>query len=109
MSTASNGNDFDISGSVAALYPGDRAGLVLTITNEQPFAIAVTAITVAWRATSGACSASYLSVSSFSGRLVVPGRGRVQQTVIATMEHSAPDACQGALFALVYTGVGSKA
>lgn len=100
---------FTISGKVGGLYPGAVRSLKLTVTNHQSYAIVVTSLTTKVGAASTACGASNLTVASFSGRLRVPARGKASTSVHATMAHSAPNACQGAVFPLHYTGHASRA
>ena len=99
---------FSISGNVAGLYPGASLLLVLTISNPQQFAIVVNSITTSVGSPSASCSAANLSVSSFLGSLAVPAQGTATVTVTATMPHSAPNACQGAVFPLQYSGTAVK-
>jgi hypothetical protein len=100
---------FRISGNVAGLYPGARLPLVLTVTNPQHFAIAVTTLSVSAGNAAPGCTAANLTATSFSGRLTVPAGGTGAVSVRVTLAHSAPNACQGAVFPLRYTGVASKA
>jgi hypothetical protein len=99
---------FTISGTVTGLYPGSLRPLVLTVSNRQAFAIAVTSITTVVASPNAACSAMNLSVASFSGRLIVPARSSASLTVIASLSHSAPNACQGSIFPLHYSGTAVK-
>ena len=99
---------FSISGELTGLYPGAILSLVLTVTNPQTFALKVTSITTTVGDASPVCPSSYLSVSSFNGPLQVAAEGHASATVVASMDHSAPDACQGAAFPLQYMGQGQK-
>lgn len=101
---AAPGSAFTISGRVGGLYPGSVRPLVLTVTNHERFVIVVVSMkTVAGVAKAG-CGAQNLSVTSFSGRLRVPAGRTAHITVKAKMAHSAPNACQRAVFPLHYTG-----
>jgi len=100
---------FGITGDVSGLYPGQIASLQLTISNPKPFEISVTSITTAVGSATRTCPAAYLSVGAFSGHLRVGANGKATTTVTATLEHSAPDACQGAMFPLAYTGNAVRA
>jgi hypothetical protein len=107
-STRSVATSFSISGSVTGLYPGAARPLVLTVTNPFPFAITVTSIKSKISNASTLCAATYLTVSSFSGRVGLPAHQTAHVSVVASMLHSAPDACQGANFPLHYAGLATK-
>jgi hypothetical protein len=98
---------FRISGGVAGLYPGVVKPYVLSVYNPNPFQITVTSISAAVTSPAAGCAASNLAVTAFSGHLIVPGGHIVHTTVAAKMAHSAPNQCQGVVFTLNYTGVGT--
>lgn len=100
---------FRISGSVGGLYPGDSAPLMLTVTNPQQFAIVVTSIATTAGSPNPGCVAGYLTVAGFSGQLTVAAQGSGQISVPVTLSHAAPNACQGAIFPLTYSGSAHKA
>jgi hypothetical protein len=106
---ANEESGFRIAGVVGGLYPGDTATLVLTVSNAEPFAIVVTSISTAVAAPSAGCKAAYLTVAAWTGALAVPGRAKAQVTVPVTLAHAAPDACQGMVFPLLYSGTARKA
>lgn len=93
-----------IAGSVAGLYPGGTLPLVLTVTNPGAGAITVTSIGTVVGKTSNLCRASNIHVTKFSGKLLVPATGKATTTVEVLMAHSAPNACQGAIFPFRYHG-----
>ena len=99
---------FAITGSVTGLYPGASLPLVLTVANPEPFTIDVTSITTTVGDASAGCKAAYLSVASFNGNLLVSAHSHATVAVNATLDHSAADACQGAVFPLTYSGLASK-
>jgi hypothetical protein len=99
---------FRIGGSVAGLYPGLTTGLVLTVVNPQHYAIVVTSITTKVGMPKAGCDASNLTVSAFSGHLKVGARRAAQLSVPVTLIHAAPDACQGAVFPLKYSGLARR-
>jgi hypothetical protein len=107
--TADKPNGFMIAGSVHGLYPGKVAALALTVTNPLPFAIKVTSITIVVSDANPGCAAANAMVTSFSGSLAVPKLGSAVATVQFTLFHSAPNACQGAVFPLKYSGEATKA
>jgi hypothetical protein len=106
--TPSKPQGFRIAGSVGGLYPGKTALLVLTVTNFEPFAIVVQSLSVSVGNANTGCTASSVSVTGFTGALAVPKLGTAMATVQFTLLHSAPDACQGAVFALTYSGEATK-
>lgn len=108
MPAASKHGSFGIGGSVNGLYPGLTKPLKLTVSNPQHFAIVVTSVTVAVGNASQACGAANLSVTHFSGRRRVGAKGSARVTLEVTLAHSAPDACQGAVFPLRYSGRAVK-
>ena len=99
---------FRIRGGVGGLYPGLSRPLSLTVTNPYTFAIVVTSITTTVIGVSAACPSSDLSVGAFAGHLAVPANGSATTAVHAGIAKSAPDACIGATFRLVYSGAGRK-
>lgn len=107
-STATSGS-FRISGNVAGLYPGAKLHLVLTVTNPQQFAIVVNKLSVSVVAAAPGCAAANLTATSFSGNLQVPKLGTAAVSLQVTLAHSAPNACQGVVFPLHYTGLAGKA
>ena len=102
-------SSFTISGSVSGLYPGASLPLVLTITDPKTYAINVSSISTTVTSQKSSCSPVNVAVSSFAGSLAVPARSSVHTTVIAEMLQAAPDACQGVMFKLVYSGSGTAA
>lgn len=109
VSSAGGPAGFGIGGSVGGLYPGDSAQLVLTVTNPQHFAIAVTSITAAVGTPRAGCDATNLTVGAFSSNLTVPAGGHASVQVPVTLASAAPDSCQGAEFPLTYSGLAHKA
>jgi hypothetical protein len=107
--SAAAAGSFRISGSVAGLYPGAQLPLVLTVTNPKYFAIVVSSLSVAVAAATPGCGAANLTATSFSGNLQVPALGTAAVSLQVTLAHSAPNACQGVVFPLHYTGLASKA
>jgi hypothetical protein len=99
---------FSISGGVTGLYPGASLPLVLTIINPQHFSIDVISVTTSVGDASAACPSSNLSVTAFNGNLIVPEQGNATLVLTASLTYFAPDACQGAVFPLTYSGVAAK-
>jgi hypothetical protein len=110
-----------VTGS-ADLYPGGPAGVVsFTLTNSNPYAITFDKLTVASVTTvsggiggSPACATTDLTVSTLpiTGLSVTVGANTTSATRtiagVVSMNSSAPDACQGAVFAVSLTLTGSQ-
>lgn len=94
---------FSISGSVEGLYPGLTRPLTLTVTNPQHFTIVVTSLTVTVHDARLGCTAGNIAVSPFTGELPVRALGSATVTLRITLTHHAPNACQGAVFPLLYS------
>lgn len=98
---------FAISGKVSGLYPGKTLPLVLTVSNPNKYGITVRSISTAVGNASSLCVAANVLVTSFTGALFVGPAATGKATVHATMVHSAPNACKGAVFAFHYKGTGT--
>jgi hypothetical protein len=109
LASRTSPGSFRIGGTVDGLYPGDSTELVLTVTNPQHFAIVVTTISTTVESPSAGCGAPNLTVAGFTGHLLVGAHGSAQLTVPVALSYAAPDACQGALFPLQYSGLARKA
>ena len=103
------GGSFAISGSVAGLYPGASLPLVLTVTNPLKEAITVMSIATTVANASSLCVSGNLTVSAFQGSLAIAPGGSATTTVLATMAHAAPNACQGQVFQFQYSGTAKAA
>lgn len=106
---AAPGTPFTITGKVSGLYPGAVKPLVLTVANHESFAIIVLSLKTTAGAAKTGCGAVNLTVTSFSGQLHVAAGKTAHVTVHAKMAHSAPNACQKAVFPLRYSGQAKKA
>ena len=125
--TNGNGSDpkgsFNITGQAQGLYPGAVIALPLTLSNPQSFGIRVTQLTVAVQApgsaagcTAGAVEVGVIANGQFTARNPIPvsvtlgknGTASLPSTVQLHMVASPPDACQGATFALSYSGSAVK-
>lgn len=105
---AAGHSGFGISGRVAGLYPGASLPLTLRIDNPNSFKIDVVSITTSIGDASAACLAANLTVSQFTGDILVPAHGSASEAVVAMLQHSAPNACQGAVFPLTYNATAKK-
>jgi hypothetical protein len=98
-----------ISGSVADLYPGQARPLAFLVGNPNPFRIRITSVSVTPWSASAECTSANLSVGSFAGPFEVEANDSATTTVSVTMVATAPDACQGATFPVVYTAEAVEA
>jgi hypothetical protein len=101
-------HSFSIAGTVGGLFPGNTSALKLKVSNPQTVAIEVTSLTTTVGDAAIGCAAANVTVSAFSGHLVVPAGKARKATVFVTLVHSAPDACQGAQFPFTYHGLATK-
>jgi hypothetical protein len=100
---------FSISGDVDGLYPGVDTTLQLTITRIRKVKVVVRSIDVQSVGVDRAgCPVSAVSSPGWEGRERLLNRRTVTIDVPISMSYSAPDACQGATFALHYEGEGTK-
>jgi hypothetical protein len=100
---------FRLRGHVTGMYPGRHRRLVVQISNPQRRAIVVTSITATvGRAVIG-CKGSNIRVRRFVGAKRVPARGRARVRLRVRMLRTAPDACEGARFPVVFSGKGHGA
>ena len=97
---------FSVSGSVGGLYPGAVAQLPVRVDNPEPRALRLESITIVAANANEGCDATNFSSAGFQGSLIVPARGSLVVPVEVRMPRSAPDACQGATFALTFGGSG---
>jgi hypothetical protein len=105
----SGGQPFAVSGTVTGLFPGSQTNLVVTVTNNMPFTIVVTQVTVVVGDASRTCPSGNLLVAGFSGAQPIPGKGTGPVILPVAMSHAAGDACQGAVFPLQYTATATRA
>ncbi len=98
---------FSIGGHVTGLFPGATLPLTLTVTNHQTFAITVTALSTAVSNASKLCKGTNVTVTSFSGSLVIQAGKHAKTVVQVTMLPAAPNACQSASFPFQYTGTAT--
>jgi hypothetical protein len=98
------------SGATAKLYPGVTRCLVYTVNNNLTVPISVQNINVALDSTFPAppsgCSASDLSLPTFSGPLTVPGGGSANSPglAISLIDNGNQDNCENTTLHFAYTG-----
>ncbi len=101
----------DVSGSAAAqLYPGGTGDLVVRVTNPNPFAVTITAVSGNGTVTSdkgAACNASTgVTFASTTGLTQVVGAGASVTFTLTgkmSMSNASANACQGAVFTVPVT------
>jgi hypothetical protein len=96
-----------LSGSVSGLVPGARRTIEIQVTNPNGREVTVTDVAVGVTAERTGCPASALEVGHASTPLAVPASGSSTTTLPVTLAASAPDACQGASFALRYSATAT--
>jgi hypothetical protein len=94
---------------VSGLFPGKTLPLVLTLANPNKLAITVTTVKATVGNATASCTATYLSVTGYSGHAVIAAGKTGKVTVDVTMKTSAPNGCEGKSFPLHYTGSGTEA
>jgi hypothetical protein len=103
-----DGRVFSIAGSLTGLYPGGVEPLVLSVTNTHGYPIVVTALFTRVGDATPLCGPANVRVSEFNGHLRIPPMEAARATVWVTMDHSAPNACQGAVFPFAYRGIARQ-
>jgi hypothetical protein len=106
--TASAADTFSIAGEVDGLYPGFDGVLNATVTNSLDVAIHVQRVdTTVTSVDATGCSAAFFGVDPATTSLdLAPGKSGVVPLTVH-MDAAAPDACQGATFALTFQGTSS--
>lgn len=97
---------FTVAGEIDGLYPGIVTTLDATVTNPYPFAIRVSSVAVVVGDAGSGCPASMLEVGGSAGSVEVAGSGTGIVPLEVRMRGSAPDACQGATWPLLFTAIG---
>lgn len=96
-----------LSGSVSALVPGAHRTIEVEVTNPNGREATVTEIAVAVTAEQAGCPASALEVGRADTPLTVPAAASRTTSLPVTLVATAPDACQGASFALRYSATAT--
>jgi hypothetical protein len=101
---------FTVAGDVEGLYPSDVATTTLSVTVSNPnaFAVVVSKLAVAVADASPQCRGSNVVAATPAGSFAVAARAAVVRAVPVRLATSAPDACQGASFPLIYTATAVK-
>jgi hypothetical protein len=96
--------EFAISGQVDGLYPGADMTLDARVTNPYPFPIRVTSVGTTVRDAGPACPASVIEVRDSRAEVDIPRNATGTVPLAIRMDPSAPDACQGATWTLIFAG-----
>jgi hypothetical protein len=94
---------FTLTADFVGLYPNAHVTVPVTVHNPNDFDLAVHTATVEVQDASPACPSTNLEAASFVGDVVVRAGGDGVVPLRMHMPSSAPDACQGASFPLVFT------
>jgi hypothetical protein len=106
--SASAHDEFEIAGEVDGLYPGAETTLDALVTNPYPFAIQVISASATVGDASSACPASMLEVGDAQTTVEVPATSTGSVPLRVRMHASAPDACQGATWPLLFTATAVR-
>jgi hypothetical protein len=99
---------YRISGKVVGLFPGARTTMRLTVRNPNPFPIKVRKIRTTVR--SGAsCPSKSIRVARSRGTKRIAATGRARIRVKVRMLATAPAACAGHRYRLIYRGMATRA
>jgi LPXTG-motif cell wall-anchored protein len=98
-------DEFEIAGEVEGLFPGADVTLDARVTNPYSFAIRVVATRATVLDASAGCPASMLEVGESRATVEVPARSSGTVQLPVRLSRSAPDACQGATWPLVFGGM----
>lgn len=100
------GAPLTLTGTVEGLTPGAARDLPVTIANPNGRPLVIGAIATAVSTAPQACPAAALTVGDLPGPVTVPGDASAVGHLPVRLAADAPDACQGAVFALHFTTTG---
>jgi LPXTG-motif cell wall-anchored protein len=95
---------FAITGQVDGLYPGADMTLDARVTNPYPFPIRVMSVGATVRDAGPACPASLIEIRESHAQVDIPRNATGTVPLAVRMDSSAPDACQGATWTLIFAG-----
>jgi hypothetical protein len=101
-----HGTPLTLSGTVEGLTPGAARTLAVTIANPNVKPIVVAAVATSVTSPSGACPAAALTVGDLTSPVTVPAGASAAGRLPVRLAADAPDACQGAVFALRFAATG---
>ena len=100
---------FHLAGSVNGLYPGGTRTLSVRIANPYPFAILVTDLKAHVDPAGPDCPADALTVTPVPSNVVVARDSESTYPFSASLDPSAPDGCQGAMWPITYIASAERA
>lgn len=101
-----HGSPLTLSGSVEGLTPGAARSLSVTIANPNGKPVVVASVATSVTTPSGTCPVTALTVGDLAAPVTVPAAGSAAGTLPVRLAADAPDACQGATFALRFSATG---
>jgi hypothetical protein len=101
--TAITGNDFEITGEIDGLYPGQRTTLMAQVTNPQAFAIRVTSVEVSAGDAGPACTGGWLRFEPVAEPVDVAPGAVAAVPIGVELDFAAPDPCRDATWPLTFT------
>ncbi len=90
------------SGAVRGLYPGGSKRMWVTVRNHTTIDLRLVSLRGVAASDREGCPASAVKVRRLRGQPVVPARDRIAVRVRVRLRPSAPDACQGVRFPIVF-------
>jgi len=100
---------FTLSTTYSGLYPGADVTVPVTVHNPLSYDLAVHTADVTVGDAGPGCPAANLVAGSYSGDVVAAAHRDATIPIRMQMPNTAPDACQGATFPLVFTASGGPA
>ena len=100
---------YHISGTIVGLFPEARTTMRLTVRNPNSYAIKVRKIRTKVGGGGTACPSRNIRVGRSRGTKRVPPNSRRRVRVKVRMLPSAPEACAGRRFRLIYRGMATRA
>ena len=101
-------HNFTITGDVAGLVPLVEGMIEVTVTNKERFDIVVDTLEVSVGDASTDCGREYLVVGTAPLPAIIAARSGSMLVVAARLAQDVPDACQGMVWPLTYTGTASR-
>ena len=101
-------HSFSISGDVAGLVPLVEGTIEVTVTNKERFDIMVDTLDITVGDAGPDCGREYLVIGTAPLPAIIPARSDSTLVVTARLGPDVPDACQGMVWPLTYTGTASR-
>lgn len=100
------GAPLTLSGSVDGLTPGAARDLAVTIGNPNAKPLVVSSVTTSVTSPAATCPAGSLIVGDLESPVTIPANASAAGVLPVRLVADAPDACQGAAFALHFDAIG---